>query len=53
MSRKELKSKNKKKKKQRITTLQRHIANQRLDWLHQESRKIADEYDAVVVENID
>ena len=33
--------------------LQRHIANQRLDWLHQESRKIATEYDAVIVEDID
>lgn len=53
LSRKELKSKNWYKQKQKITTLQRHIANQRFDWLHQESRKIADEYDAVIVEDID
>lgn len=53
LSRKQLKSNNWYKQKQRITTLQRHIANQRLDWLHQESRKIATEYDAVIVEDID
>ena len=53
LSRKQLKSNNWYKQKQRITTSQRHIANQRLDWLHQESRKIANEYDAVIVEDID
>ena len=53
LSRKQLKSNNWYKQKQRITTLQRHIANQRLDWLHQESRKIATEYDVVIVEDID
>ena len=53
LSRKQLKSNNWHKQKQRITTLQKHIANQRLDWLHQESRKIANEYDAVIVEDID
>ena len=53
LSRKQLKSNNWYKQKQKITTLQRYIANQRLDWLHQESRKIATEYDAVIVEDID
>lgn len=53
LSRKELRSKNWYKQKQRITTLQKHIANQRLDWLHKESRNIADNYDAVIVEDID
>lgn len=53
LSRKKLKSKNWYKQKQKITTLQRHIANQRLNWLHQESRRIAGEYDAVIVEDID
>ena len=53
LSRKQLKSNNWYRQRQRITTLQRHIANQRLDWLHQESRKIANEYDAVIVEDID
>lgn len=53
LSRKELKSNNWKKQKQKINTLQRHIANQRLDRLHKESRKIADNFDAVIVEDID
>lgn len=53
LSRKELKSKNWCKQKQKITTLQKHIANQRLDWLHKESRMIANLYDAVIVEDID
>lgn len=53
LSRKELKSNNWCKQKNKITTLQQHIANQRLDWLHKESRKIADNFDAIVVENID
>ena len=53
LSRKKLKYKNWYKQKQKITTLQRHIANQRLNWLHQESRRIAGEYDAVIVEDID
>lgn len=53
LSRKELKSNNWYKQKQKITRLQSHIANQRLDWLHKESRKIVDGYDAVMVEDID
>ena len=53
LSRKELKSNNWIKQKKKITNLQRHIANQRLDWLHQKSRHIADNYDAVIVEDID
>lgn len=53
LSRKQLKSNNWCKQKQKITTVQKHIANQRLDWLHKESRKIVNEYDAVIVEDID
>ena len=53
LSRKQLKSNNWCKQKQKINTLQKHIANQRFNWLHQESRRIADEYDAVIVEDID
>lgn len=53
LSRKELRSENWNKQKQKITTLQKHIVNQRLDWLHKESRNIADNYDAVIVEDID
>jgi len=53
LSRKELKSKNWQKQKQKITTLQKHVANQRIDWIHKESRDIANNYDAVIVEDID
>lgn len=53
LSRKTLKSKNWYKQKQKITTLQKHIANQRMDWIHKESRNIADNYDVVIVEDID
>lgn len=52
LSRKTLKSKNWYKQRQKITTLQKHIANQRMDWIHKESRNIADKYDAVIVEDI-
>ncbi len=53
LSRKELKSNNWIKHKKKITNLQRHIANQRIDWLHKESRKITNGYDVVIVEDID
>ena len=53
LSRKKLKSNNWIKQKKKIANLQSHIANQRLDWLHKESRFIADNYDAVIVEDID
>ena len=53
LSRKELKSNNWQKQKQKITTLQKHIANQRMDWIHKESRTIVNNYDAVIVEDID
>lgn len=53
LSRKEVKSKNWIKQKKKITNLQKHIANQRLDWLHKESRYITDNYDAVIVEDLD
>ena len=48
-----MKSNNWCKQKKKITALQKHIANQRLDWLHKESHNIADNFDAVVVEDID
>lgn len=53
LSRKVLKSNNWYKQKKKITNLQSHIARQRLDWLHKESRKLANEYDAIIVEDID
>ena len=37
----------------RIKNLHEHIANQRKDFLHKVSRKIADTYDYVFVENLD
>ena len=37
----------------KINNLHEHIANQRLDYLHKESTRIADEYDAIFLEDID
>lgn len=53
LSRKEFGSKNWYKQKKKMAKLQTHIINQRLDWLHKKSREIANEYDAVIVEDID
>lgn len=53
LSRKQSKSNNWRKQKQKITNLHKHIANQRLDWIHKESRKLADNYDVVILEDID
>ena len=53
LSRKQLKSNNWNKHKHKITKLQKHIANQRLDWIHKESRKLCNEYDAIIFEDID
>lgn len=52
LSRKTPGSQNWIKQKQKISILHKHISNQRLDWLHKESKKIADNYDAVMVEDI-
>ena len=46
-------SKNYEKQKLCIAKAQRHIANQRLDFCHQESAKIANSYDIVCVEDLD
>jgi putative transposase len=53
LSRKKLNSNNWLKQKRKISKLQHKIANQRLDWLHKKSYEIANQYDAVVVEDID
>ena len=53
LSKKVLRSNNWYKCKNKITTLQRHIANQRLDWLHKESRRLADNWDVIIVEDLD
>ena len=36
-----------------VSRLQTKIANQRKDWLHKESYRLAEEYDAVIVEDLD
>ena len=46
-------SNNYKKQQKRIAKIQRHTSNQRLDYLHKESTKIANSYDVVCVENLD
>ena len=53
LSRKVLKSNNWYKQKKKISRLQTHIANQRLDWIHKKSRELADNWDAICVEDID
>ena len=45
-------SKNYKQQKIRIAELQEHIANQRKDFAHQESRRITNSYNAVCVEDL-
>lgn len=42
-----------KKQKLKISKLQLHIANQRLDWLHKLSYRLAQTYDAICVEDLD
>ena len=37
----------------KVAKIHEHIANQRIDWLHKESTRLANEYDAVCVEDID
>jgi len=53
LSRKVLKSNNWIKQKKKISKLQNKIANQRLDFIHKLSYRLAEEYDCVVVEDLD
>lgn len=46
-------SNNYKKQQRRIAKIQKHTSNQRLNYLHQESTKIANSYDVVCVETLD
>lgn len=46
-------SNNYRKQQRRIAKIQKHTSNQRLDFLHKESTKIANSYDLVCVESID
>ena len=52
LSRKENDSKNKNKARLKVAKLHRHIANQRLDYLHKKSTEIANQYDCVCVESL-
>lgn len=38
---------------QKVRNLHEHIANQRLDYLHKESTRLADLYDAILIEDLD
>lgn len=53
LSRKMLKSNNWYKQKNKISKIQTKIANQRKDWLHKESTKLCNEFDAIIFEDID
>ena len=46
-------SNNYRKQQRRIARIQKHTSNQRLDFLHKESTKIANSYDLVCVESLD
>lgn len=52
LSRKQKNSFNYKKNKKKISLLHKKITNQRLDFLHKESFRLANEYDMIVVEDI-
>jgi len=52
LSHMEYKSKNYLKQKIKVAKLHEHLANQRKDWIHKESKKLADQYDYVCVEDI-
>ena len=53
LSRKENGSNNRNKAKLKVAKLHKHIANQRLDFLHKKSTEIANQYDVVCVESLD
>lgn len=53
LSRKKKNSNNRNKARIKVARLQKHIANQRLDFLHKTSTEIANQYDIVCVENLD
>ena len=53
LSRKEKGSNNRNKARLKVAKLQKHTANQRLDFLHKKSTEIANQYDVVCVETLD
>jgi putative transposase len=52
LSRKKKGGKNREKQRQKVAKLHEHIANQRKDFLHKQSRQIANAYDAVCIEDL-
>lgn len=48
----EIQSSNYEKAKRKVTLIHEHISWQRKDWLHKESRKLVNQYETVVVEDI-
>ena len=53
LSRKTKDSNNRNKARLKVARLSKHIANQRLDFLHKKSTEIANQYDVVCVESLD
>lgn len=53
LSRKQKDSNNRNKSRIKVARLQKHISNQRLDFLHKKSTEIANQYDIVCVETLD
>jgi len=52
LSRKKKGSNNRNKERIKVAKLHEHIANQRKDFLHKESRKLVDNFDAIILENL-
>ena len=52
MSRKQKGSANYEKLRRKLARLHQHTRNRRLDWLHKESRRLADRYDTIVTETL-
>lgn len=53
LSHKEVGANNRNKARLKVARLQKHIANQRLDFVHKKSTEIANEYDVVCIESLD
>ena len=52
LSKRQKEGKNRNKQRQKVAKLHEKVANQRKDYLHKMSRKIANTYDAVVIEDL-
>ena len=52
LSRKKKGSNNRNKQRIKVAKIHEHIANQRKDFLHKESRKLVNKYDAIIIEDL-